>query len=90
MVGENFRTLPVVMYEEVIGLLPFDKGSVIGIMLLVPALIAFIIALVWKGSGIHSFVVTKKIIRPNKWCVDNSFSLDNIIRAFELSAEFFY
>jgi len=66
IVGGNFRTLPVIMYEEVIGLLNFEKGSVIGLVLLLPALVAFIIDLLCKESGVHSFVVTKKSIEINK------------------------
>lgn len=43
MVGGQYRTLPVVMYQEVIGLLDFGKGSVIGAVLLIPAAIAFLL-----------------------------------------------
>lgn len=41
-VGGMYKTLPVLMYEEVIGRLNFDKGSVFGAILLFPAVIAFI------------------------------------------------
>lgn len=43
VVGGKSMTLPVYMYREVIGLLDFSKGAIIGILLLIPAFIAFII-----------------------------------------------
>ena len=42
-IGGHVKTLPVMMYEDVIGLLDFVKGSVIGTFLLLPAVVAFII-----------------------------------------------
>lgn len=64
MIGGMYKTLPVLMYEEVIGRLDFAKGSVFGMILLIPALIAFLVDLIMKrgkrGSG-----VTKRII-PEK------------------------
>lgn len=56
IVGGNFKTLPVMMYEDVIGLLDFGKGSVIGIVLLFPAVIAFILDIVNRDRGSQSFV----------------------------------
>lgn len=41
-VGGKFITLPVFLYKEVIGLLDFSKGTMIGLFLLVPAIISFI------------------------------------------------
>lgn len=41
-VGGKFLTLPVFLYKEVIGLLDFSKGTIIGLFLLVPAIISFI------------------------------------------------
>jgi iron(III) transport system permease protein len=43
IVGGKYITLPVMMYEEVVGLLNFGAGSVIGTMLLFPAFISFIL-----------------------------------------------
>lgn len=37
-----YKTLPVIMYEEVIGRLDFASGSVFGAMLLIPAFAAFL------------------------------------------------
>lgn len=41
-VGGKFITLPVFLYKEVIGLLDFSKGTMIGLFLLVPAIISFL------------------------------------------------
>ncbi len=40
-VGGKFLTLPVFLYKEVIGLLDFSKGVMIGLFLLIPAFISF-------------------------------------------------
>ena len=42
-VGGKFITLPVFLYKEVIGLLDFSKGTMIGLFLLIPAIISFIV-----------------------------------------------
>lgn len=41
-IGGRFQTLPVFLYREVIGLLDFSKGAMIGVFLLIPAFISFI------------------------------------------------
>lgn len=45
IVGGKAMTLPVYMYREVIGLLNFSKGAIIGVILLIPAVVAFILDL---------------------------------------------
>ena len=40
-IGGLYKTLPVLMYEEVIGRLNFEKGCVFGSILLLPAVVAF-------------------------------------------------
>ena len=42
-IGGKFSTLPVFLYKEVIGLLDFSKGTMIGLFLLVPAFVSFAI-----------------------------------------------
>lgn len=64
MIGGNYTTLPVMMYQEIVGLLDFGKGSVIGTMLLLPAVVAFIIDLLKKDPGRSSYVT--KRIKPRK------------------------
>lgn len=43
MVGGKFTTIPVVIYQEVIGQLNFGKGAVYGSLLLLPSVVAFIL-----------------------------------------------
>ncbi|MDR0878854.1 MAG: ABC transporter permease subunit, partial [Treponema sp.] len=57
MIGGRCTTLPVLMYQEVVGLLNFGKGSVIGALLLAPALIAFLFDLFNKDRGNNTFVI---------------------------------
>ena len=41
-VGGKFTTLPVFLYKEVIGLLDYSRGTMIGLFLLIPAFVSFI------------------------------------------------
>lgn len=56
MVGGRYKTLPVIMYEEVIGRLDFAKGSVFGVILLIPAVAAFVIDMLCANRNGNSFV----------------------------------
>lgn len=56
MVGGKYMTLPVMMYQDVIGMLDFGKGSVIGMILLAPALIACVLDMMNRDKGNASFV----------------------------------
>ena len=58
MVGGKCKTLPVVMYQEVIGQLDFGKGCVYGGMLLIPAVAAFLVDYLNKNNA-NGGVVTK-------------------------------
>jgi iron(III) transport system permease protein len=60
MIGGRFSTLPVLMYQEVIGLLNFNRGSVIGSFLLIPAVIAFLLDVLNKDKGNQNFIVQGK------------------------------
>jgi iron(III) transport system permease protein len=66
MIGGSCTTLPVVMYQEVVGLLNFGKGSVIGAVLLVPAVVAFLFDLANKDRGSQSFVVQKILAKDRR------------------------
>ncbi len=66
MIGGRYTTLPVLMYQEVIGLLDFGKGSVIGAFLLIPALVAFAIDLFNKDKANTTFVVKPFELKKNK------------------------
>lgn len=59
-------TLPVYMYREVIGLLDFSKGAIIGIILLIPAFIAFIMDMKNENKGNSSTVTKAFVIQENK------------------------
>ncbi|AEF86923.1 putative ABC transporter, permease protein [Treponema primitia ZAS-2] len=72
MIGGRFTTLPVLMYQEVIGLLNFSRGSVIGAFLLIPAVIAFAFDLASKERGNQSFVIQEKARRESR--VRNGFA----------------
>ena len=66
MIGGRFITLPVLLYQEVIGLLNFSRGSVIGSFLLIPAVIAFIFDLLNRDRANQSFVIQERLKRENK------------------------
>lgn len=68
MIGGMYKTLPVLMYEEVIGGQNFAKGSFFGLILLIPAVAAFFADMFCKNdrrsSGVtRPFEVKKKRAR---------------------------
>lgn len=64
-VGGKTMTLPVYMYREVIGLLNFSKGAVIGAILLLPAFIAFVIDLLNQDKGNQATITKAYQIKPS-------------------------
>ena len=66
MVGGKYTTLPVMMYQDVIGMLDFGKGSVIGMILLIPALIACILDMANRDKGNTAFIGKPYRIKTNK------------------------
>ena len=66
IVGGKISTLPVLMYQEVIGLLNFNKGAVIGAVLLIPAVFAFVLDMVNQDEGNASFITKGFEIKKNK------------------------
>lgn len=74
MVGGKYTTLPVMMYQDVIGMLDFGKGSVIGMILLAPALIACILDMANRDKGNSAFVGKPYGIKKNK-------NRDNVAKA---------
>lgn len=66
MVGGKTITLPVLMYQEVIGLLNFGTGASIGFILLLPAVVAFLVDVLNQDRGRLSFVRKARVIRENK------------------------
>lgn len=59
MIGGKYTTIPVVMYQEVIGQLNLGKGSIYGSLLLFPAIVAFFVDLYNREEGNTSFTTTK-------------------------------
>jgi iron(III) transport system permease protein len=67
IVGGKYSTLPVVLYQEVIGQLDFAKGSVYGVLLLIPASIAFLFDVLNADAGNASYVTHAFELRDNKF-----------------------
>jgi len=59
MTGGTVMTLPVYMYREVIGMMNFSGGAVVGVVLLMPAVAAFLMDLKNSGTAAPSSTVTK-------------------------------
>ena len=51
MIGGNTLTLTTMIYEQIVGRLNFANASLIGLMLLVPAIIMFILGLLMKKNN---------------------------------------
>ena len=66
MVGGKYLTLPVMLYQDVIGMLDFGKGSVIGAVLLAPALIACVLDIANRDRGGGAFVRRPYPVRENR------------------------
>ena len=56
MIGGKTKTLSLLMYEEAIGQLKYGKGSVYGLFLLIPAILAFLSDLLNKERAASAFV----------------------------------
>lgn len=65
-VGGKMTTLPVYMYREVIGLLDYSKGGILGAILLVPAVIAFAVDLIYKENSSGSTVTKAFEIKKSR------------------------
>jgi iron(III) transport system permease protein len=67
MTGGTDMTLPVFMYREVIGMMNFSGGAVVGVVLLIPAVVAFLMDLRKSSAGGSASTVTKPyIVEQNK------------------------
>lgn len=64
-IGGKYVTLPVIMYQEVIGQLNFAKGSVIGAVLLLPAVISFLIDTLAKDKGRAAYITKPYLIKSS-------------------------
>ena len=66
MTGGTAMTLPVYMYREVIGMMNFSGGAVVGVILLLPAVVAFLLDLRKSQAGAGSTVTKPFFIEENK------------------------
>lgn len=67
MTGGTAMTLPVYMYREVIGMMNFSGGAVIGVVLLMPAIVAFLMDLRKSNMEASTSTVTQAYrIEQNK------------------------
>lgn len=66
-VGGKFKTLPILLYEDAVGQLNYSTGSVIGMFLLIPALIAFLFDLLNKDRGNSTFISKKNTQNIKKY-----------------------
>lgn len=67
MTGGTVLTLPVYMYREVIGMMNFSSGAVIGVVLLLPAVAAFLMDLRNNSTSGSASTITKTYyVEPNK------------------------
>ncbi|MBE6694100.1 MAG: ABC transporter permease subunit [Ruminococcaceae bacterium] len=67
MTGGTTMTLPVYMYREVIGMMNFSGGAVVGVILLLPAVVAFLLDLRKSSAvGVASTVTKPFFIEENK------------------------
>jgi len=64
MTGGTVMTLPVYMYREVIGMMNFSGGAVVGIVLLLPAVAAFLMDLRNSTSDATASTITKTFFIP--------------------------
>ena len=66
VVGGKVMTLSLYMYREVVGLLDFSKGAIIGILLLIPAIAAFVIDLRNEENANTSTVTRQYVVTQNR------------------------
>lgn len=67
MTGGTVMTLPVYMYREVIGMMNFSGGAVVGLVLLFPAVAAFVMDLRNSGMNATASTIAKSYkIKKNK------------------------
>lgn len=65
MTGGTVMTLPVYMYREVIGMMNFSSGAVVGLVLLLPAVVAFIMDLKNSANSTSNTITKKYVIEKN-------------------------
>lgn len=77
-VGGKFTTLPVFLYKEVIGLLDYSRGTMIGLFLLIPAFVSFIF-----DNFTHDYSFGE--FEGKKFNIENNTLRDSILTIFVYS-----
>lgn len=63
-VAGNLKTLPMYLYEQVLSTFQYGRGSIVGLFLLIPALLSFLVEILFKDN--HSEQRTEALILPSK------------------------
>lgn len=66
IIGGKIVTLPLYMYREVVGQMNISKGAVIGMLLLLPAVVAFLLDLRQEETTNSSTITKQYVVLKNK------------------------
>lgn len=83
-IGGTVKTLPVMLYESAVGQLNYSVGALIGLMLLVPAVIAFLVDLFNKDKAKASFTTRQFTAQKNNKKDAVAYVLTGLISVFVL------
>ena len=64
MIGGQTQTLPVLMYNKAVAMTDYNTGSVIGIFLLMPAIVAFIVDMLNPDTNQNAYAI--ETFKPGK------------------------
>lgn len=84
MIGGTTKTVSLLMYEEVISQLKFGRGCVYGILLLIPAVVAFVTDLLNKDKASSSFVKKNEGNRSSRTKNALAYALCTVVSLFAL------
>lgn len=85
MIGGKCITLSVLMYNKAVSMIDYNAGSVIGALLLIPAIIAFLVDLLNPENGQGAFISEKFVPRKNSIRDIGSYIVCGILSVFVLS-----
>lgn len=66
MIGGQTQTLPVLMYNKAVAMTDYSTGSVIGIFLLMPAIVAFVVDMLNPDTNQNAYAIETFKPRKNK------------------------
>ncbi len=87
-VGGHYKTLPVLLYEQAVGQLNYSTGSVIGLLLLFPAVAAFLFDLFNQDKGNSHYVTKPFEIEKNTVRDVAAYVICGVVTLFTLSVIF--